>query len=356
MKKYILLLFFTCCALQLLAQELQLPAGFEIKKYAKIHSARQLAKVSHQIVVVGTEQGEVYALINQNFKAKQILLITNKLKIAAGVAYQHPHLYISDKNRIYRIANFVKNIQNPKLELVTDKLPPSSYHGKRYIKFSPNNELYISVGAPCNVCLEKNPLYGTITKLNLQTKKLEVFSWGVRNTVGFAWHPNTKELWFTDNGRDWLGDHSPPDELNRAPQKNLHFGFPYWHGKNIPDPDYNNKAQKRKFTLPSQELGAHNAALGMIFYTGKMFPKKYHNQIFIAEHGSWNRSTKSGYRVSLISLQGNQPVSYEPFLTGFEKNNKVFGRPVDLLMLNDGSLLLSDDASGIIYRISYNEN
>ena len=339
----------------LFAQELTLPKGFKIAEYAKIHSPRQLARISAELVAVGTEQGEVYILEdkNQDFKLDKIHLLTDDLKIAAGVSFLAPHLYISDKNSIYKAANVIKNIKNPSLEVITDKLPKSAHHGKRYIKFSPDEKLYISVGAPCNICLEKNKYYGTITKLNLQNKKLEVFSWGVRNTVGFAWHPITKELWFTDNGRDWLGDNFPPDELNRAPKKGLHFGFPYLHGQDIVDTKYKNPPKNLVFTPPVQDLGAHNAALGMIFYTGKMFPKKYKNNIFIAEHGSWNRSVKSGYKVAFVKLDGNKAISYEPFITGWKKNNKVFGRPVDLLQLDDGSLLLSDDAFDIIYRISY---
>ena len=345
-------LFFFCC---IFAQELKLPLGFQVKKYAKIHSPRQLARISTGLIAVGTEQGEVYILEdkNQDFQIDKIHLLIDDLKIAAGVSFLAPHLYISDKNYIYRIPNLIKNIKNPSLEVITDKLPKSSHHGKKYIKFSPDKKLYISVGAPCNVCLKKNKYYGTITQLNLQNKKLEIFSWGVRNTVGFAWHPITQELWFTDNGRDWLGDDSPPDELNRAPKKGLHFGFPYLHGQDISDPKYKKSPENLTFTPPAQDLGAHNAALGMIFYTGKMFPSEYQNNIFIAEHGSWNRSVKSGYRITRVILDNNKVISYEPFITGWEKNNKVFGRPVDLLQLDDGSLLLSDDTFGIIYRISY---
>ena len=353
-----LMAFFLFCFFysHLTAQNFQLPANFFITTYAEIPSARELAKISNQVIVVGTNKGQIYALVDKNkdFIVEQILLLSDDLKIGAGVAFAKPHLYISDKNRIYRISNLLQNLKNPKLELITDQLPESSYHAKRYIKISPDNKLYISVGAPCNVCLKKNPYYGTITTLDLQTHKLEVHSWGVRNTVGFAWHPNTQELWFTDNGRDWLGDYSPPDELNRAQKKGLHFGFPYLHGKNVIDPHFGTRIKKnQKFTPPEQELGAHNAALGMVFYTAKMFPKKYHNNIFIAEHGSWNRNKKTGYQISFVALKKNKPISYKPFLTGFEKNNEVFGRPVDLLVLADGSLLVSDDTFGKIYRIWY---
>jgi len=182
---------------------------------------------------------------------------------------------------------------------------------------------------------------------------LDLFARGVRNTVGFDWHPSTKELWFTDNGRDWLGDDLPPDELNHAPRKGLHFGFPYCHGKNIPDPKFGDKGKCTEFVSPAIELGPHVAALGMRFYRGKMFPAKYRNQIFIAEHGSWNRSTPIGYRITLVSIQDNRAVKYEVFAEGWLQGSRAWGRPVDVLVLPDGALLVSDDRANGIYRISY---
>jgi glucose/arabinose dehydrogenase len=182
---------------------------------------------------------------------------------------------------------------------------------------------------------------------------LDIFAHGVRNSVGFDWHPKTKELWFTDNGRDWLGDDLPPDELNHAPQKGLHFGFPYCHGKNIPDPKFGDKRQCLKFVPPATELGPHVAALGMRFYTGKMFPHEYRNHIFIAEHGSWNRSTPIGYRVTLVRIQNNRTVEYEVFAEGWLQGSQAWGRPVDVLVLPDGALLVSDDRANAIYRIGY---
>jgi glucose/arabinose dehydrogenase len=175
----------------------------------------------------------------------------------------------------------------------------------------------------------------------------------VRNTVGFDWHPLTKELWFTDNGRDNLGDNIPPDELNYAPRPGMHFGFPYFHGTGIPDPQFGGKRRKEEFAMPAQDLGPHVAALGMRFYTGSMFPAEYRNQIFIAEHGSWNRSVPIGYRIMVIRLRGNKAVSYEPFAEGWLQGREVWGRPVDVLVMPDGALLVSDDKAGVIYRISY---
>jgi glucose/arabinose dehydrogenase len=182
---------------------------------------------------------------------------------------------------------------------------------------------------------------------------LELFASGVRNTVGFDWHPETRELWFTDNGRDWMGDDLPPDELNRAPRKGLHFGFPYRHGKNIPDPDFGSKGTGLPFTPPEMELGPHVASLGMRFYTGRMFPERYRNRIFIAEHGSWNRSSPLGYRITMVALSGNRAESYEIFADGWLKNSRAWGRPVDIQVMPDGAMLVSDDKAGAIYRIFY---
>jgi glucose/arabinose dehydrogenase len=212
----------------------------------------------------------------------------------------------------------------------------------------------VPVGAPCNVCLKDNPLYATITRLNLDGTGLEIFARGVRNPVGFDWHPQTDELWFTDNGRDFLGDNLPPDELNHATQSVKHFGFPYRHGKDISDPEYGSQAPPIDFTAPAQELGPHIASLGMRFYTGDMFPSTYKNQIFIAEHGSWNRSEPIGYRLTLVRLAGSSVQSYEVFADGWLQKNRVLGRPVDIEIMEDGSLLISDDYSDTIYRITYN--
>ena len=189
--------------------------------------------------------------------------------------------------------------------------------------------------------------------MNSNGSDLKRYARGIRNSVGFDWDPTTKELWFTDNGRDGLGDNLPPDELNHAPKPGMHFGFPYCHGRTINDPEFGTKFPCRDFTPAAQELGPHVAALGMRFYTGTMFPEEYRNQIFIAEHGSWDRSTKSGYRITLVRLKDNQPASYEVFAEGWKQGESVWGRPVDLFVMPDGSLLVSDDMAGVIYRITY---
>lgn len=222
------------------------------------------------------------------------------------------------------------------------------------MRIGPDKKLYVPIGAPCNVCLEYG--YAAITRLNLDGSQHESYAKGVRNTVGFDWHPDTKELWFTDNGRDQLGNDTPPDELNRAPKSDLHFGFPYCHGGKVLDPEYGLGHSCKEYVAPVQNLGAHVAALGMRFYTGKMFPAFYKKQIFIAEHGSWNRSKKSGYRISLVRLKGNKAISYEPFVQGWLQGETAWGRPVDVEVMADGSMLVSDDKAGAIYRITYHGN
>jgi glucose/arabinose dehydrogenase len=239
---------------------------------------------------------------------------------------------------------------------VNDKYPTEGHHGWKYIAFGPDGKLYVPVGAPCNICLSDDAVYASVTRINADGSGREIFASGVRNSVGFAWHPETKEMWFTDNGRDMLGENSPPCELNRAPRAGLHFGYPFCHGGTIKDPEFGSKRPCGDFTVPAQNLGPHVAPLGLKFYTGNQFPAEYKNQLFIAEHGSWNRSKKIGYRVSLVKVKDNTTAtSYETFASGWldESTDNAWGRPVDVLVMADGSLLVSDDHAGVIYRIVY---
>jgi glucose/arabinose dehydrogenase len=236
---------------------------------------------------------------------------------------------------------------------VTDRLPSETHHGWKFIAFGPDGKLYVPVGAPCNICDPDPQRFANIMRMNADGSDPEVYAQGVRNSVGFDWHPQSKELWFTENGRDRLGDDVPPDELNRAPRAGMHFGYPYCHGGDISDPEFGTARPCAEFTAPAQKLGPHVASLGMRFYTGKMFPPEYRNQIFIAEHGSWNRSDRIGYRVTLVRLQENRVVSYEPFASGWLQDGGVWGRPADVLVLPDGSLLVADDYADAIYRITY---
>jgi len=238
---------------------------------------------------------------------------------------------------------------------VNDSLPQDRHHGWKFIRFGPDGMLYLQVGAPCNICEPKDERYASIMRMKPDGTDLEIFAKGIRNTVGFDWHPQTQELWFTDNGRDYMGNDQPPDELDYAPQKGLHFGFPYCHGANIPDPEFGREHKCEEFTPPAMALGPHVAAIGMRFYTGTMFPEEYRNQIFIAEHGSWNRSTPIGYRVTLVRLQNNRAVEYKVFAEGWLQNGRGWGRPADVQVMPDGALLVSDDEAGTIYRISYSK-
>ncbi len=209
------------------------------------------------------------------------------------------------------------------------------------------------MGAPCNICLREDRRYASIMRMNYDGSQLEVFTHGVRNTVGFDWHPTTKDLWFTNNGRDWMGDDMPPDTLHHAPQPGLNFGFPFCHGGDLPDPEFGSQRNCSEFALPAIKLGPHVAPLGMKFYTGKQFPAQYHHQIFIAEHGSWNRSVPIGYRITLVRSAPDMPLTYSVFAEGWLQGDKAWGRPVDILIMKDGAMLVSDDRAGVIYRISY---
>jgi glucose/arabinose dehydrogenase len=272
-----------------------------------------------------------------------------------GVAFRDGALYVAEGNRILRFDNIEESLPElPEAVVINAGYPSDRSHGWKFIRFGPDGRLYVPVGAPCNVCQVEGTPYGKITSIAADGSDLQVYADGVRNSVGFDWHPETGVLWFTDNGRDSLGDDVPPDELNRAPEAGLHFGFPYCHGGTIPDPEFGSQRSCDEFTPPAQALGPHVAALGMRFYTGSLFPEEYHNQIFIAEHGSWDRTVPIGYRVSLARLEGDEVVSYEAFAEGWlGENGERWGRPVDVQVMPDGSLLVSDDLAGAIYRIWY---
>jgi glucose/arabinose dehydrogenase len=337
-----------------------LPPGFKIAVYADgVENARSLARGPKGTLFVGTRSaGKVYAVVDDNGdqRADRVFTIAEGLTMPNGVAVRDGALYVAEVSRVLRFDGIEDRLENPpEPVVVSDAFPTDEWHGWKFIRFGPDGVLYVPVGAPCNVCLREDKRYATIMRMRPDGTGLEVFASGIRNTVGFDWHPETKELWFTDNGRDWLGDDRPPDELNRAPRKGLHFGFPFVHGQSIVDPEYGDQRGDTEITPPVQELAPHAAALGMRFYTGQMFPAEYRGQIFIAEHGSWNRYElpPSGYRVALVRLEGNKVVSYVPFAEGWLQGREAWGRPVDVLVMPDGALLVSDDRAGVVYRISY---
>ena len=336
--------------------DIALPDGFAIEVWTDaVPNARSLALGESGTVFVATRRdGRVYAVTSSDDSAPVVTTIAEGLKMPNGIAFRDGALFVAENHRIIRFDHIEANLESiPEPEVIIDTLLPERHHGWRYIDFGPDDKLYIALGAPCNVCEREGA--ANISRMNPDGSDEEIFAEGVRNSVGFAWHPETGELWFTDNGRDMLGDDIPPGELNRAPEAGLHFGFPYCHGDDIADPEFGNRRRCSEFEPPAQKLGPHVAPLGVIFYTGDMFPAEYRNQALIAEHGSWNRSKKIGYRVSLVRMENGEPSGYDVFAEGWLIDEKVSGRPVDLLQLADGSLLLSDDQNGLIYRISYSQ-
>ncbi len=335
-----------------------LPQGFIISIYAEVDKARSMTLSPNGTLFVGNKDGKkVYAVVDENKDgiADKVYTVASGLNSPNGVAFKDGSLYIATISAILRLDSIESRLGNPPQPVTLyDKYPTDGHHGWKFIAFGPDEKLYVPVGAPCNICEKQNPIYSSITTINTDGTGMEVFASGIRNTVGFDWHPVTKELWFTENGRDNMGDNVPEDELNRAPQKGMHFGFPYCHQGNILDPQFGKGKNCSDYTMPVKTLGPHVAALGMRFYTGNMFPEDYKNAIFIATHGSWNRSTPLGYDISIAKLNGNDIASYTTFASGWLRpDNSVMGRPVDVQQMPDGALLVSDDYNGAIYRISY---
>ena len=349
-------------------EKIVLPEGFEIKIYADdVENARSMAISPSGTIFVGNRnEDNVFALKDtdgDNVIDKKYL-ITNKLKnMPNGVAFHDGDLYVAEVNKIWKFENIEENLSyadkfDEYLEepiLISDDFPSDRHHGWKYISFGPDGKLYVPVGAPCNICESRNEIYASITRMNPDGSNREIYVKGVRNTVGFTWHPETKQLWFTDNGRDMLGDNIPPCELNKVTEKDQHFGYPYCHGNDIGDPEFGGEYSCSDFVMPVQNLGPHVAPLGLKFYTGKMFPDEYKGDIFIAEHGSWNRSKKIGYRISRVKIENNKSVGYETFIYGWldDDEQEAWGRPVDILILEDGSMLISDDKANVIYRVTY---
>ena len=338
--------------------DFQLPDGFKVEVLvAGVENARSMALGADDMLFIGTRMaGKVYAVRNAFSGQPEVFTIATKLPFPNGVAFRQGDLYVAEPKRILKYRNSASRLDAPsEPEIIDDALPyKGKLHSWRYIDFGPDGRLYVSIGAPGNMANE--PGLALILRMSPDGGSREVFARGVRNSVGFDWHPETGEFWFTDNGRDMLGDDLPPGELNRASEPDMDFGYPYCHAGFIPDPDLGSLGKCEESIAPEQALGPHVAPLGMAFYTGDMFPEEYRHQIFIAEHGSWNRSKsagKTGYRVTLVRLNGNNAVSYEPFMEGFLDADRVLGRPVDLLVAPDGALLVSDDQRGVVYRIFY---
>ncbi len=338
---------------------LKLPKGFSIRIFAEVDNAREMALSPTGTLFIGNkDENKVYAVKDTDGDgvADKKWVIVSGLNSPNGVALKDGDLYVAEINRVTKFSGIESKLGNPGSPVVVnDKFPTKEHHGAKYIAFGPDGKLYIPVGAPCNICESKEPIFAAISRMNPDGSGLELFASGVRNTVGFTWHPETKDMWFTDNGRDMLGDDIPSCELNTAPKSGMHFGYPYCHAGTVKDPEFGNKRPCSDFTKPAENLGAHVAPLGLKFYTGSMFPAQYKNQIFLAEHGSWNRARKSGYNITLVKVENSKATGHEPFISGWldEDTQKVWGRPVDVLLMPDGSMLISDDYAGVVYRVTY---
>ncbi|TPG46693.1 sorbosone dehydrogenase family protein [Rhodanobacter glycinis] len=337
--------------------KLTLPKGFHIALYTDhVPDAREIALGTNGTVFVGsTDAGKVYALTDSDGDgvADKVRVVASGLQLPMGVAFHQGDLYISAVSRIVVLRDIEHHLDTPpKPELITDKLTRETHHGGKFLAFGPDGKLYVPIGAPCNIC-DPAPDHGKLTRMNADGSGMEDVARGIRNAVGFDWQPGTKRLWFTDNGRDLLGDDIPSDELNEITKAGEHFGYPYCHQGDTLDPEFGKGKNCKDYVPPVLKLGAHVASLGMRFYAGKQFPASYKGAIIVAEHGSWNRTRKSGYRVMTVRLNGSKVVSYEPLITGFEQDESAWGRPVDVQPLPDGSVLVSDDLAGAVYRVTY---
>jgi len=332
--------------------KIKMPPGFKISVFAKVPGARSLAVTPSGVVFVGTRGGVIGEHNVYRIKDGKVDVLSKDFKAPNGVAFKDGKLYVADIAQVTVLTDPEnKSGKDLKPQTLPQKFPSDTHHGWKFIRFGPDGKLYIPVGANCNVC-DPGTEYARIFRIDVNGTSKEEIAQGVRNTVGFDFSPITKELWFTDNGRDWLGEDSPPDEVNRLAKVGQNFGFPYCHGKNTQDPDFTQK-KCAEFTPPEIELRAHVAALGMRFYTGKQFPAEYENQIILAEHGSWNRVKPQGYRLTMVKMKDGKATEAVSFAEGWLQDDDAWGRPVDVEIYKDGSLLVSDDKAGVVYQISY---
>jgi glucose/arabinose dehydrogenase len=334
---------------------LKLPRGFKLEVFVSgVPNARSLRQGDKGTIFVSNRiLDKVYAVVAKDGQ-RELKVLASGLDRPNGLAFANGALYLAEGTKISKLENIEDQLGNPpKPVVIYDQFPNHQSHGWKFMALGPDNKLYINVGAPCNICLPPDT-NGQIRRMNLDGSGSEPFALGVRNSVGFDFHPVSKQLYFTDNGRDWLSEELPNDELNRVTRAGQHFGYPYCHQGNIPDDQFGWGRQCSEFEAPVALIGPHAGALGMRFYTGTMFPAEYRNAIFIARHGSWNKSSKIGGDIIVAKLNPNGTVkSWEPFMTGFLQDNNYIGRPVDVEVMKDGSLLVSDDYAGAIYRISY---
>jgi len=347
-------------ASELPLDKLKVPAGFKVEVWAEgVPEARSLALGDKGTVFVSNRNlKDVYAITDQAGK-RTVTKVLKGLNAPNGVAFANGTLYVAERHRITAYDGIEDRLASPPdARVVIDNLDPTQQAGHfwKYLAMGPDGKLYFNVGSPGNIVM---PSYAqaTINRVDPKTGVMEVYASGVRNSVGFDWDPRTRDLWFTNHARDWISDELPQDTLHRADKKGMNFGYPYCHQGDLPDPDYGKGRSCAEFDAPAARLGAHIAPLGMRFYTGSMFPPEYRNAMFIAMHGSWNRSTKQGYNVMVATVGRFGKVELQPFLEGFLSDAKadppMWGRPVDVLVMKDGALLVSDDYNGIVYRVSY---
>lgn len=344
-------------------EKLKLPPNYKIEVYAEgVENARSMAYGADGTLYVGTRsKGNVYAIPDEDkdMKGDTVITIFENGNMPNGVALDGDDLYVAEVNRILKFEDISKDLTTSKTpKVIYDQYPTEEHHGWKYIAFGPDGRLYVPVGAPCNICESEEPIFNTITSIKKDGTDLRIEQKGIRNTVGFTWEKSSDHLYFTDNGRDWLGDDIPACELNRATQIGQHFGYPYCHQGDLLDPEYGEDKNCEDYIAPIQKMGPHTAPLGVEFIDYTLFPKSDQREILIAEHGSWNRSKKIGYQISKVTLDDTGSASsYEPFITGWlETDENVWGRPVDLEFLPDGSLLISDDFAHAIYRVYPTEN
>lgn len=339
---------------------LNIPEGFSLTYYAKdVDNARSMVLAEDGTLFVGSRRDKVHAVQDKDGDgfAEEVTVIVKDLKMPNGVALKDGDLYVAEIHRVIIFRDIASQLEigSFEFEVFYDQYPTERHHGWKYIAFGPDEKLYVPVGAPCNICESEDDVFNSITRLDANAN-MEIVQTGVRNTVGFNWHPNNDKLWFTDNGGDNLGDNMPGDELNFASSDKQHFGFPYCHQGDFLDPEFGQDKNCDDYTPPAQVLGPHVAALGLEFWNTTNFPSNFKDHAFIAEHGSWNRSTPIGYRLTTVKVDENGSTQdYNVLLDGFRDNdkNEVYGRPVDLEWMADGSLLISDDYADCIYRLTY---
>jgi glucose/arabinose dehydrogenase len=336
--------------------KLKAPKGFNIELYASgMANARSLALGDKGTVFVGSRLlDKVYAIVNKNGK-REVKVLVSGLYRPNGVVFKNGTLYIAELSQISKIDNVEDKLDSPpKPTVIYSDLPKDEAHGWKFLAMGPDNRLYFNIGAPCNICMPP-PTNAQLRSIGVDGSGATIVAHGIRQVVGMDFHPTSKVLYFTENQRDWLSEDEPQDKLNRVlnPGKD-NFGFPYCHGGNIEDPEFGWGHSCDEFTKPIAQVGPHTAPLGMRFYTGHMFPAKYQSAIFIARHGSWNKTHKIGGDIYVVTLNKDGTVkSQEPFLTGFLQDNNYIGRPVDVMNMPDGSILISDDWNGAVYRVSY---